>query len=206
MHQHGIVFAVVQEPGGYESWTDICKPDGKFLDVSQLLQRIDVSVLETFGGRVGRSSPQSFGSRNGTDDGKVSSFLLGKVAESGCHHAHKSGAVGLQRAEFDFRCQLVVLVADARAVQVEVHASHFFNQFQQTVSRILLTDVNGPDVDTLRSQSLQFFQVLFTPACQSEYPSLLEQLQGRFFSDAGSSPYDEGTLYRFLIHQLVRIS
>lgn len=58
MHQHEIVFAVVQEPGGYESWTDICKPDGKFLDVSQLLQRIDVRVLETFGGRIGRSSSQ----------------------------------------------------------------------------------------------------------------------------------------------------
>jgi hypothetical protein len=49
MHQHGIVFAVVQEPGGHESRTDVCKPDGKFLDVSQLLQRIDVRVLETFG-------------------------------------------------------------------------------------------------------------------------------------------------------------
>ena len=46
MHQHGIVFAVVQEPGGHESRTDVCKPDGKFLDVSQLLQRIDVRVLE----------------------------------------------------------------------------------------------------------------------------------------------------------------
>ena len=136
----------------------------------------------------------------------MSSFLLGKVAEGGCYHAYKSGAVGLQCAELDFRGQLVVLVGDARAVQVEVHASHFFNKFLQAVSRILLTDVNGTDVDMLRSQLLQFFQILFTPACQSEYPSLLEQLQGRFFSDAGSSPYDEGTLYRFLIHQLVRIS
>ena len=56
------------------------------------------------------------------------------------------------------------------------------------------------------AQLLQFFQILFTPASQSEYPSFLEQLQGRFFSDTGSSPYDEGTLYRFFIHQLVRIS
>ena len=174
--------------------------------MSQLLQCIDVRVLKTFGGRIGRSSSQPFGSGNGADDCQVSSFLLGKVMESGCHHAHKSGAVGFQCTEFDFRCQLVVLVTDARAVQVEVHASHFFNQFLQAVGRILLTDVDGPDVDTLRSQLLQFFQVLFTPACQSEYPSLLEQLQGRFFSDTGSSPYDEGTLYRFLIHQLVRIS
>ena len=39
---------------------------------------------------------------------------------------------------------------------------------------------------------------IITPASQSEYPSFLEQLQGRFFSDTGSSPYDEGTLYRFL--------
>ena len=154
MHQHGIVFAVVQESGGHESRTDVCKPDGKFLDVSQLLQRIDVRVLETFGGRIGRSSSQPFGSRDGADDRQVSSFLLGKVAEGGCHHAHKSGAVGLQSAELDFRCQLVVLVADALAVQVEVHASHFFNQFQQAVGRILLTDVDGLDVDTLRSQLL----------------------------------------------------
>ena len=57
MHQHGIVFAVVQESGGHESRTDVCETDGKFLDVSQLLQRIDVRVLETFGGRIGRSSP-----------------------------------------------------------------------------------------------------------------------------------------------------
>lgn len=62
-------------------------------------------------------------------------------------------------------------MTDARAVQVEVYASHFFNQFQQAVGRILLTDVDGPDVDTLRSQLLQFFQILFTPASQSEYPS-----------------------------------
>jgi len=113
MHQHGIVFAVVQESGGHESRTDVCKPDGKFLDASQLLQRIDVCVLETFGGRIGRSSSQSFGSRDGADDRQVSSFLLGKVTEGGCHHAHKSGAVGFQCTEFDFRCQLVVLVTDA---------------------------------------------------------------------------------------------
>lgn len=112
-HQHGIVLAIVQQAGGHESGPDVGEADGEMLHASQLFQGVDVDILETLGGGVGRGGSQSFGSGNGADDGEMSSLLPGKITERRGDHPYESRSVGLQCLEFDVRCQCVILMANA---------------------------------------------------------------------------------------------
>ena len=48
--------------GGYKSGTDISKHNGQAVDMRQLVESLDISILKTFGGGIGGKPNQSFGS------------------------------------------------------------------------------------------------------------------------------------------------
>ena len=66
-------------------------------------QCVDVGVLKSLGGRIGRGYSQSLSTCYGTDDGNIAlatCFL--EMVESGCNHSYKSFNVGTCGVEFDF--------------------------------------------------------------------------------------------------------
>ena len=88
-------------------------------------------VLESFCGRVGWGSPQTFSPCNGADSGDVSvDFrVLFKIVEYEIHHSSEPDHIGLCRAEFLLGVQNHVLVSDARTMEVERHAAQLLDEF-----------------------------------------------------------------------------
>ena len=70
----GIVAASYQV-GLYETWPNICDSDRKMAHVSLLGKALQVVVLETLGGRIGRSSTEPFCSGNRGNAGDAVSFI-----------------------------------------------------------------------------------------------------------------------------------
>src|SRR3712207_3802044 len=81
-HQHGIMLAVVQQVCPHKAGTYVGEADIRPLQVSELLQRIQISVLKSFGGRVGGSYAQTFCPRNGADSCQMSFPLFFKIRKS----------------------------------------------------------------------------------------------------------------------------
>ena len=88
-----------------------------------MFESIDIGILETFRGGVGRSYTQTFGSCDRTDNGKVSAAMLLEVIEGSVHHAGKSFDVGTCGVQFYVEIQFRVLETDAGAEEEEVHAA-----------------------------------------------------------------------------------
>jgi len=135
LHQQGVA-GIAQQVGGHEARTDVGKVDGQVLHVGQLDERLNVGVLEPFGGRIGGSYTDALGAGNGTDDGNVPGILLGcmalEIVEGKGDHAHESFPIGAGGAHFNVGVERGILIADATAVEVEVHASHFTDEALQT--------------------------------------------------------------------------
>ena len=70
----GIVAACYQV-GLYETWPNICDSDRKMAHVSLLGEALQVVVLETLGGRIGRSSTEPFCSGNRGNAGDAVSCI-----------------------------------------------------------------------------------------------------------------------------------
>ena len=164
-----------------------------------LRQAFQIMVLESLGGRVGRGSTETFGSGNGSDAGNagfgVAMMMSSKPVECRIHHSCESQAVGFQGLHFLFYIQRVVLPADAGTMEVEVHASQFFDEFEKLGRSIgrshvyLLVAGNA----ALRNQSLQSFN---SSSGNSYLPSFCSKQFCHFHSDARC-----GTHYNcFLCH------
>ena len=72
------IAAACDEVGLYETWSDICNGDGEMTHPCLLRQALQIMVLESLGGRVGRGSTETFGSGDGSDAGNAE-ILTGMV-------------------------------------------------------------------------------------------------------------------------------
>ena len=72
------IAAACDEVGLYEAWSDICDGDREMAHPCLLRQAFQIMVLESLGGRVGRSCTETFGSGDGSDAGNAE-ILTGMV-------------------------------------------------------------------------------------------------------------------------------
>ena len=96
-HQQRVFFIVAQQIRIYKTGTYVGEPYPQTLHSRQLLECLDVDVLETFGRRISRGSPQAFCARYRTDDGDMPFALLTEIAVCRINHADKAQHVCLCR-------------------------------------------------------------------------------------------------------------
>ena len=83
--------------------------------MGKLFKSIDVSVLKTLCGRVGRGNSQSFGTGNRTDDSQMSASVVLKIGKCGIHHPCETFDIGTCSIQLDFHIQVHILETDAGA-------------------------------------------------------------------------------------------
>ena len=120
--------------------------------------------------------------------------LTAEMAIGRGDHAHEAGAVGFECIRLHVGSQGRVLPADARAVQIEVHAAHAGDELLQPAVGTFLPHVDGGGKHTVGRQLAQGFQTVGTAAGKAEGPSLLKQQEGHFAAQAGGGSHDDGFL------------
>ena len=102
LHQHREVRGIGQQRSVYETGANVREANVITMIISQLLQGLQVGVLHSFRGTVGRNGSQALCACHGSDADNVSATVCGKIAIGFAHHTHKTKTIGLHCLHFFF--------------------------------------------------------------------------------------------------------
>lgn len=130
-----------------------------------------------------------------------------EIAESRRNHAHEPFAVGAQGVELDLRQQAGVPLADARAMQVDVHAAQLVDQAGELSGCVVARDVQRFRHDLFGGCGAERLERLFSPSCCAYAPSFADAQLRHFEPYARCGAYDDDTFHtgRFLMIHLLKI-
>lgn len=198
----GVVVPVCQEGGAHESWTDVVEVDvANASDVAELGETFHIMIVVALGGGVGWGGTQSACPCNAADDSEVGGALgvLLEVVEGGVDHLREAHDVGGTGGHLPVEVEGGVLIADACAVEIEVHATRLADEGEQTTGCVGLCDVDALGGDDIEVLALNLLQPVLATPCNAHLPTLGSEHLDQFQPDAGGGTDDDGFLL-FHIH------
>lgn len=118
-----------------------------------------------------------------------------EIAESRRHHPHEAFAVGAQGCDLDVGAQFGVAAADARRVEIDVHAAEPFDQPCEMFRGVVAVDVQRFDLDLFGSLCPECVEGLPAASRRSDPPSLADAEPCRFEPDARRGSYDDDAFH-----------
>lgn len=182
-----VVISISNEGCADKAWTDVVEVD--VVDVSyvaELAEAFHVVVGVAFGGGVGWGGSESAGAGYAADDSEVA-FLVGvvfEVMEGGIDHLCEANDIGGNGCHLLVDVECWVLVSDACAVEVEVHAASLADEAEKTARGIFLCDVDALGGDDIEVLALNLLQQGLPTSCYAYLPALRGEHFDHFESNA----------------------
>lgn len=156
---HGIMLVVVEQGGFHKAWTDVCEANWQMTYVCLLFQCLDIAVLKCFCRTIGRSCTKSFGTSDTGNTRYMSTFrTIGKIMKNGVDAMGETKGIRSKCSVLNGRIKSPILLADARGMEIEVDAIHFFDEREDSLRRIRRGDIDGRNMHLLwigRAQGLK---------------------------------------------------
>ena len=111
------------------------------------------------------------------------------MAEHLAYHSCHAEAVGLDCAQFFVRVKILVLIPDARAVEIQIHSSHLVDESMQCVGRLRLCHVNLLVCDNALGLSHHLLQDIASSSSHAYAPSSHGKDFSHLISDTRSSTH-----------------
>lgn len=186
-HDHRVVAVVAQERGADESGPDVGEAYVDVLDVSEVVEGVDVSLLEFLGCAVGCCYSDGFCSGDGCDGGYLSGVDVGCVAEvfvGVCEDASESDDVDVEGVCGLGVVELGVGETDSGGEEEYVHSVDIFDEVAEASEGVFggYVEVGCPDVS-----GILLFECVHAPeaTCGHAYaPSHCCEIGGYLESDA----------------------
>lgn len=157
-HQR-IMLRVVEQGCFHKAWTNVCEANWQMAYVCLLFQCLDIAVLKSFCRTIGRSSTKSFGSSNTGNARYMPTFgTIGEIMKNSVDAMGETKGIRSKRSVLNGKIKSPILLADARGMEIEVDAIHFFNEREDSLRRIRRGDIDGRNVHLLwigRAQGLK---------------------------------------------------
>ena len=128
--------------------------------------------------------------------------MAAEVAESGRDHPDEPFAVGAQGVQFYVGAQRGVAAADARGVEIDLHAAQPFDEPGKTFGSVVAGDVDGLGLDLAGGFGAEGFEGLLAASGGSDPPSCADAEPGDFESDARCGAHDDDTFHGGLIFRV----
>ena len=182
-----IVVAVGKEGCADESGTDVVEMDvSDASEVAELGEAFQIVVVVALGSRIGWGGTLSTCASYAADDGEMSLLvgMLEKVMKSGVNHLCEAGDVGGDGGHLLVDVERGVLMTDAGAVEVEIHAAGLANEGEESPRGIRLGDIDALGGDDIKVFALNLLQAVLPSTSDAHLPSLGGEHLDEFESDA----------------------
>lgn len=160
--------------------TDVSKPNGESLGISQLLQSLDIGILKGFGRTVGRRRSKSFHTSYRRDNGNMPSPMRFHILKDNIDKPAKSHRIGIDGIHLYLRLQIKVLRADTSRMEVQVDTTKAVYKCQKTVRRIRHGDIAQRIVNTVISHIAKRDKRLFSTRHKPHLPSITDKTACHF--------------------------
>ena len=110
--------------------------------------------------------------------------FVGEVAESCANHVRKAKGVSFNCRHFLFFVERQILEADARAVKIQVDATHLVGKLQKKLRGFVAADVNHFRGNDAGHCGLQSVEASLAPPCNCHLVALRSKQFCHFAADA----------------------
>ena len=157
-HQR-IMLGVVEQGCLHKAWTDVSETNRQMAYVCLLFQCLDIAVLKSFCRTIGRSSTKSFGTSNTGNARYMPTFgTISKIMKNNVDAMGETKGIRSKRSVLNGKIKSPILLSDARGMEIEVDAIHFFDEREDSLRRIRRGDIDGRNMHLLwisRAQGLK---------------------------------------------------
>ena len=129
----------------------------------------------------------------------MTAAVRAEPAERRSHHPNETLAVGAERGQLDAGLQVGIALADARSVEIDLHAAQPPDQFGEPRRRIIARDVDFGSLDLLRSLRLEPGERPGIAARGTHAPAGGDAKPGQLQPQTRSGAHDDDTLLRPVI-------